>query len=396
MKNFLILVISMFFCCSLQAQTSESSLLQITIQPSQPYFDAWAIGNVTLTVENQSSLSLLLSHLSLSDQKQTIVVENCLAPIQGELKENRFAIFGEYFVEYLLMEARSPAPPRWEWYGKDQLMTLKILAPGAKLVLNGKFRATYEAGTHFVARVDYLAIDPGMPMYKMSDQKFKAMGLPASLRHGWEKEAELILEYIPAQQFDVQEELVFSTRSGNVALRLFPYAMLQKHFRKLTPHIAKITHPLHIKPLSFDIAAAREKCGTTSGAYTYAIASQCWVIADLQHTYLVSEQDVIVISGDAIPLANTLNEKANARVFLDIALPPAQAQSSQEPDFGNHLAYFAKLGFHTDSQPQKGGGYENSVLVPPDQFIPFAQAVEDRGFYFVQGLIISNRSNQKK
>jgi hypothetical protein len=151
----------------------------------------------------------------------------------------------------------------------------------------------------------------------------------------------------------------------------FAFALPAQAFDALATEQADARAPLAIDHFPFDIDAARSAAGGAAGPYTRAVAAQMWVLLGEGISYLVSDGRVIEVHGNAIPLADALNDSRKHAITL--------YRGAGKPDEKGHLAYFRDRGFRANENQEKDGSYTGRLTLEARRLPDFLQALEARG-----------------
>ncbi len=361
-----------------------SGKVAVRIDTPSRHYRPWQVGKASLVIENQSEHPIVIRQALLSTSGGTAIIDESTVQrfpcavtvdaVSGKFADT-LAIEGAYLEDDPGAAARAPSPPRWEFRGDGELVTFSVLPPGARRLWMGTFRARYQDGETLSARVRFSAIDDGKLDYYRKDsdsaedvshERQPAMGT------GMTDRLHVKAIYRKANgAFDGSGEATPPSVQTLIPFAPFALALPAQAFDALASEQTEATTPLAIEHFPFDIDAARSAAGLASGPYTRAVAAEMWVLSGDGFSYLVSAERVVKARGNAIPLADALNENRKQTLTL--------YRGAGKPDEKGHLAYFREQGFRASEIREKDGSYTGRLVLDARQLPAFLQSLEARG-----------------
>lgn len=356
--------------------TSASDLkgaLSVRVLPGKESFEPWSEGEVLVKVMNRSAHPLLVNRILLvTDTGKQLLEDSRIAECKGTKQQGKILVEGRFLVDDPGPEARLPMPPRWDWVGNTYVATFDLLAPQGVVTQRAKFRARYDLGGSFVAKVDFRVVSPDAPLYKAARKTELSPDGPAEGRgsaRGWVEESRTEIEF---QRIAARPENLVRGIEALPSMLAGQYAMETIALRALPRAEVEARTVFAIQRFAFDIEEARAKCGVKEGPYTRALQEQLWVVRGEKSSYLVRPDGLDEVKGDAIPLVDALNEVGQREVIL--------GEVAEARDPLRVLTELGGRGFDAQVTPHKVYRRAVTVRVKADSVSRFFRALSDLGY----------------
>jgi hypothetical protein len=365
----------------LRADTVKPSLKVSIEAPSAP-LEPWSKVSVVVSVKLDWNTPVLITEVSLvTDTGVEVARPQVSRLLPAEVTPEAIEIRGAFLVEQLGAEARAPAPPHWEWQGAGQAALVTVLQPQQSMRWEGSFRARPEAGASLRARVRYAVADPQVPLFQSAgmtlDMDPTDPGPSPRAGSRWVERKHQGFKFKPAarplktgaQSPVIRDQLWGGLEAGNEDITLYQYALAADAFGRLEMYEEDAQQPFSLASLAFGLEQARQRCGMATGPATRSVEANLWVLADQATTCLASEQKVAKVPGDAIALADALNDRGKVQV---------QVGRAREPDPGL-VSRFRDAGFEVRTEPQKDGTQSVELEVPAALLGTFLETLASAG-----------------
>jgi len=363
---------------------SASPGIELRIEKKTDPFAPWQIGQASVVIENKGEHPVVILKATLATSDGTAIASaSTVARFPSAVTVDRLSgAFADVMtIEGILLEdqpgaaARLPSPPRWEWKGDGELATFSLLLPGRTRRWAGTFRARYDVGDELRARVRFTVIgEAGFAYYRKGREEAENLAGDQSPMASRGMTEVLRVKVPYAKQTGIPTGAGEATPpSTPMALPFTPfaYALPAQAFDALEVDEAEAAEPLGIARFPFDIDAARAAAGVAAGPYTRALAAEVWVLFADGATHLASAGRLVKVQGNAIPLADALNDNRKHSITL--------YRGARKPDEAGHIAHLRDKGLRVSENQEKDGSYTGMLRVGAKQIVETLQALDARG-----------------
>lgn len=333
--------------------------------------------DVVVRVRNATDAPVILSELVLTSGAGEIVVARPVVPVTAKLDGDGAVVDGTVFVEEIRAQARSPAPPRWEWQGDGKVYSVHVLAAGATFEARGSFRPGEATGPELEAAATYFALPAsGRLLEAMEHDLERLSGAPPAGSSDWAPAAKVRVVYRPVSGTPASSRPLEWPGGPAPALADVPpfgtHALAAAHFEVLSPSRAQGELALAVKGPSVTLADARARAGVASGPHSWLPDLEAWVLEGDVESFIVTSTGAQAVPGRLGVVAAELAARDVAEIVL------FEDAGTEDPD--GMVAHLKARGLEATSRERKGGGWSGIVTVRAPDLAPLARALMERKY----------------